>query len=69
MLLRNPIDRIISEYFFIKDRPEFMRLMSPIPKDLRAYVMNKQTQNYMIGFLVGKRMYDEDIVTRDDYEL
>lgn len=69
MLLRNPIDRIISEYFFIKDRPEFMSLMSPIPRNLKEYVKNKQTHNYMIGFLVGKRMFDKDVVTRDDYEL
>ncbi len=69
MLLRNPIDRIISEYYFIKDRVEFMSLMRPIPKDLRSYIKNKQTQNYMVGFLVGKRMYDEDIVSKDDHDL
>jgi len=69
MLLRNPIDRIVSEYFFIKDRPEFMSLIRPIPRDLKSYILNKQTQNYMIGFLLGKRIFDEDYVTRDDYEL
>ena len=69
MLLRNPIDRIISEYYFIKDRPEFMNLLKPIPKNLTSYIKNKQTRNYMVGFLVGKRMYDEDIVNEEDLNL
>jgi len=69
MLLRNPIDRIISEYYFIKDRPEFMNLIKPTPKNLISYIKNKQTQNYMVGFLVGKRMYDEDLVNKEDLNL
>jgi hypothetical protein len=69
MLLRNPIDRLISEYYFIKDRQEFMSLIRPIPRNLKEYITNKQTNNYMIGFLVGKRMYDKSYVNNDDYEL
>ena len=69
MLLRNPIDRLISEYYFIKDRPEFMSLIKPVPRNLKEYIKSKQTQNYMIGFLIGKRMYDTDLVNEDDYEL
>jgi hypothetical protein len=69
MLLRHPIDRLLSEYSFIKTRPEFMNLIKPTPKDFDSYVKSKQTQNYMIGFLVGKRMYDTSFVDRDDLEL
>lgn len=69
MLLRNPIDRIISEYYFIKDRQEFMSLIKPVPKNLKEYIKNRQTNNYMIGFLLGKRMYDENLVTEDDLDL
>jgi len=69
MLLRNPIDRLISEYYFIKDRQEFMSLLRPIPRNLEEYIINKQTNNYMIGFLVGKRMYDKSYVNNSDYEL
>lgn len=69
MLLRHPVDRIISEYYFMKDRPEFMNLIKPVPRNLKEYVKNKQTHNYMVGFLVGKRMYDEDIVREDDLKL
>ena len=69
MLLRHPIDRLLSEYSFIKTRQEFMNLIKPTPKDFDSYVKSKQTQNYMIGFLVGKRMYDTSFVNRDDLEL
>ncbi|MDO6597189.1 sulfotransferase family 2 domain-containing protein [Oceanihabitans sp. 2_MG-2023] len=69
MLLRNPIDRLISEYYFIKDRQEFMSLIKPVPRNLKEYIKSKQTQNYMIGFLLGKRMYDEELVTQSDYDL
>lgn len=69
MLLRHPVDRLLSEYSFIKTRPEFMNLIKPTPKDFDSYIKSKQTQNYMIGFLVGKRMYDPSFVNRDDLEL
>lgn len=69
MMLRNPIDRIISEYYFIKDRHEFLSLLKPKPNSLKEYVQNKQTQNYMIGFLLGYRMFDPDPVKEDDLEL
>ncbi|WP_298903932.1 sulfotransferase family 2 domain-containing protein [uncultured Psychroserpens sp.] len=68
-MLRNPVDRLISEYYFIKDRPEFMSLLKPIPKNLIEYAKHKQTGNYMVGFLLGKRMYDEDLVTKNDLQL
>ncbi len=68
MIVRNPIDRMLSEYFFMKDRREFMSLIRPYPKDFKSYIKNKQTQNYMIGFLLGKRIYSPDYVTEQDYE-
>lgn len=67
-MLRNPIDRLISEYYFIKDRPEFMTLLKPIPKNLLDYVKHRQTSNYMVGFLLGKRMYDNILVTENDLQ-
>lgn len=69
MLLRHPLDRIISEYYFIKDRHEFLSLLKPKPKNFKEYIQNKQTQNYMIGFLLGKRIFDTDTVKEDDLEL
>lgn len=69
MLVRHPIDRIISEYYFIKDREEFIGLINPKPNSIKDYIKNKQTSNYMTGFLLGKRMYDTDVVDEDDLKL
>lgn len=69
MLLRHPVDRMVSEYAFIKTRPEFMSLIKPTPKDFKSYIKSGQTQNYMLGFLIGNRMYDTKKITRDDLEL
>ncbi len=69
MLLRHPVGRMISEHPFIKTRPEFMSLLKPIPKDFKTYIKNSQTQNYMLGFLFGHRMYDTKKVVQEDLEL
>ena len=58
MMLRDPIDRMISEYYFIKERKEFTDLIKSRPKNFKAYVKSKQTQNYVVNFLKGRRMYD-----------
>ena len=58
MMLRDPIDRMISEYYFIKERKEFTDLIKSRPKDFKAYIKSKQTQNYVVNFLKGRRMYD-----------
>lgn len=68
MMLRHPIDRIISEYYFLQERKEFMDLLKSRPKDIKAYVQSAQTQNYMTGFLKGKRMYDTIPVTEQDLD-
>jgi len=68
MMLRHPVDRIVSEYYFIKERNEFMDLLKPKPKDFEAYVRNRQTQNYMTAFLKGQRMYSTVKTTEDDLE-
>ena len=68
-MLRNPVDRMISEYYFMKDRAEFMNMLKPKPRDLLGYIKHRQTRNYMVGFLVGNRMYDEKAATRDDLDL
>ncbi|MFH1319611.1 MAG: sulfotransferase family 2 domain-containing protein [Bacteroidota bacterium] len=69
MMLRHPVDRMISEYHFFKDRQDFLSLLKPIPKNFEEYIKNKQTQNYMIGFLLGKRVFDTEYVVNDDLEL
>lgn len=68
MMVRHPVDRMISEYYFIKERNEFVDLLKPKPKDFESYIRNRQTQNYMTGFLKGKRMYSTVATTEDDLE-
>lgn len=68
MMLRHPVDRLLSEYYFIKERNEFTDLIKPKPDSLEAYVNHPQTQNYVVGFLKGKRMYDEVPVNEQDLE-
>lgn len=66
MMLRHPVDRMISEYHFIRERKEFMDLIRTKPKNFEEYVRSKQTQNGVVNFLVGRRMYDITIVKEDD---
>ena len=68
MMLRHPIDRLISEYSFFKERHEFTSLLNSNPNSFEDYICSQQTQNYMVGFLLGKRIYDTQPVNEDDYK-
>jgi hypothetical protein len=69
MMLRHPVDRLVSEYYFINNRNEFTNLIKSKPKTFEEYVESPQTQNYVINFLKGNRMYstvrpnDEDLTS------
>lgn len=69
MMLRHPIDRIISEYYFLKDRSEFFDQIKPTPKSFKDYVNSKQTFNYNISFLLGKKIYSNDVVNEEDLKM
>jgi hypothetical protein len=45
-----------------------MDLIKSRPKDISSYAKSIQTQNYMVGFLKGKRMYDMTPVSEKDLE-
>lgn len=66
MMLRHPVDRLISEYHFIRERQEFMDLLRTKPKNFEEYIQLKQTQNGVVNFLKGKRMYDDSSARRSD---
>lgn len=55
MMVRDPIDRLISEYYFLKERKNFMDLLRKQPRDFNDYILNPQTQNYMTGFLCWQK--------------
>ncbi|RMG82878.1 MAG: hypothetical protein D6707_02060 [Bacteroidetes bacterium] len=68
MMLRDPLDRVVSEYYFLRDRAEFMNLLNPKPKNLKEYVTHPQTPDYVIGFLLGDRIYSKKRPAREDLE-
>lgn len=68
MMLRHPIDKVISEYYFFKEMETLMNLVKRKPRDLTDYIKEKQTNNATINFLKGRRLYDNKIVTKKDLE-
>lgn len=69
MMLRHPVDRIISEYYFLKERDEFISLIKPYPKSFEEYISNKQTGNYMCSFLLGYPIFSSKLVDESDLQL
>jgi hypothetical protein len=63
MMLRHPVDRLISEYYYIRKNTEFMGFLTTKPESFEEYVENPQTANYMLKFLDGQRIYSEDNLT------
>jgi len=68
MMVRDPVDRLISEYYFLRERKNFMDLLKKKPRDFNDYILNPQTQNYTIGFLVGKRIFDISPTNENDLD-
>ena len=67
-MLRTPLDRITSEYHFIRERREFTKLLKKQPKDFRSYVKSPQTNNGVINFLKGRRMYSSHKASEHDLD-
>jgi hypothetical protein len=68
MMLRHPVDRAISEYYFMKERREFFELLHPKPKSFSEFVNNPQTHNYVLSFLLGERIYATNRPAHNDLE-
>ena len=68
MMLRHPVDRLVSEFYFINNRNEFTKLIKTKPKTFEEYVKSPQTQNYVVNFLKGNRMYSTVRPTDNDLE-
>lgn len=66
MMLRHPVDRLISEFYFINNRNEFTHLIKTKPQTFKEYVTSPQTQNYVVNFLKGNRMYSTVRPTHED---
>jgi len=64
MMLRHPVDRLISEYYYIRKNAEFMGFLTTKPNSFSEYVDSTQTANYMLKFLDGQRIYSENELTQ-----
>lgn len=69
MMLRNPLDRLVSEYYFFKEREEFTGTMKVFPKTFEEYALRAPTDNYMISFLLGNKIYNKVRPNREDLDL
>jgi len=67
-MLRHPVDRLVSEYYFVRDRKEYFSLLKKHPKNLAEFAQNPQTSNYMVNFLVGGRIYPKKQVNQADLD-
>ena len=68
MMLRHPVDKVVSEYFFVRDRKEYFNLFKKKPKNLIEYAKNPQASNLTLSFLIGKRFYPTTQPTKTDLE-
>ncbi len=68
MMLRHPIDKLISEYYFFKEREVLMNFFRKKPTCFIDYIKDRQTQNSTINFLKGRRLYDTKIPTISDLD-
>lgn len=66
MMLRDPLDRVISEYYFIKERKNFMNLLNKEAKNFEEYILNFQTQNGVVNFLKGRTFFSKKPSTTQD---
>lgn len=62
-MLRHPVDRLVSEYYFLRKHDEFMSLLDVKPSTFEEFIELKQTSNYMLKFLNGASIYDKNEMT------
>jgi hypothetical protein len=78
LLLRNPVDRLVSEFNFqyhILDgkngnsKAAILTKLKQNPKTFEDYIKCKETQNYQLKFLLGRPINDPKKVTEKEYEI
>ena len=76
MLIRHPVDRIVSEFTFQYHmlngkngnvNAAIISKLKPLPTTLEAYINFSNTHNYQIKFLLGRKIADPKPVTNSDY--
>ncbi len=72
LMIREPINRIESEFGFLGNRTEFRSLWEhgtglSFPTSLIEFVNHPATHNSICKFLLGKSMYGNDTITQNDF--
>jgi hypothetical protein len=68
-ILREPLERMISEYGFLRGREHFMeKLRAPRPHCLLEYLRHPQSTNPMLRFLLGRPLFDYSPLPDDALE-
>lgn len=76
MIIRNPQDRIVSEFNFqyhILDGKNgnpaaaIMQRLPSMPKNLSEYISFSHTQDYQVKFLLGRKLADPNPVTEQEF--
>ena len=67
ILFRNPIEQYMSSFYFFR---RYNILLDRINGDwnLKNYAANENTYNQHVQFLTRPKIFDGDIVTKQDYE-
>ena len=67
--MRNPLDRIESEYYFLRNRELYNNLWDNFPDMFINYVKDKKNHNSITKFLLGKNMFDSNEVSQSEFDL
>lgn len=73
LMVRDPIERIESEYGFLSNREMFRELWmknvhAEYPKSLLEYIQHPSNANSICRFLLGIPMYTNEVVTKQQFE-
>jgi len=77
MLVRNPFDRLLSEFNFQyhmlngkngNPNAAIITRLSKLPHSFKEYCQNSETQNYQCKFLLGRKLADPSPVTKAEFE-
>jgi len=69
MFIRNPIERLESEFSFLRNRIEFLELWNnDFPSDFLEYSKNNKTYNSICKFLLGIKLYEYHEIKQEDYD-
>ena len=77
MLVRNPVDRIISEFNFQyhilkgkegSKKAAIISKLRPQPKTIEDYIKFRGTQNYQVKFLLGRKLADKRSISQKEMD-